>query len=1208
MAKNTKQIALIQHRRGKLSELPTQLNEAELGFATDTNELFIGNPNNPSLMERIDSNIFPYGNVQILTEFTENLKKITYTYKSNTDVIARLPIVVVGTTSNPVIVPNTSLYINSIEVNFEESSSISKIVEIINKTEGLNVKAFIHNNAFIGLITTGTEITLENGKTYGQGIVERLGFGSDNFYSVTSSLPPERTLQEVLDDYCSVKNFGAFGDGVADDSDAVFNAIVALNKAGDNPRYYRTLFFPAGTYNITSKTLPLPYGAYLKGEGIGRTIIKSIDYLNAIMATMDSNMNLGSVNEYGLNAETPKFITVEDMTIDVSSSMTSSLLLLSTCHNVTFRNVEFIGKDITNLVRISDNLNVSNSSHIIFDKCIFNTAESAIISYDSIEHLIVKNCIFKNVKNEAIILNPNENAKIINSIISENIFNNCSNTSKLIISLGENTEYVSVIHNKFDEEVTNFVSETKPYKTESSLNYTDILDATLSDKRILQFKFTQPIWQFIDYLMNPNGEYLLQAHYNSTIINDEESIKPVVNSLILEQGDDTNDNTVTLGGSNPIENVNINAGAYGDLHLGKNIDYTKYLGWEYDREYKVGTRLEQQNDKTLTVYECIKDHISSDTIRLDNVEYWQEIGTFTPSIVLNKDLNLNGSPIKDNVGNITFYTTNDNVLMIDNTNSVTPYAERIPPYLDAIPNVDYVNRIAQTTIRDTINYNILQQSPTNRKEIVYFDPYMYGDFINMNKISINVRRPYYPVTANINENTLVWKPQLKYYVGDIVKLYMDNPSIQEFEMYISTLQENVLNWVKYEYSNILKPTEDELDGDGEPLSSFGVDGNYAVTYGSSEENFVKTLFVKVAGNWYEVGSADWANLFNSYAVGQPNKTYTANSIVSIDSKEITLTGTTVDEAVTIINTAFADKTVVASNVNGALRLDKVKGKLVYNDIQFSAFESLGFPIDNNTSEFITIQPTLVSTVDATITPDNNIANSVWMKLSGEEYYYACTENHIASDSFEVDAGMTGQTIHWAEVYKKGINPETQEEFDIPDIKYVSIVASNNVDSHRLLFGRQIIDVAKRNINSVYEKDWVQGTEYNIGDRVAFKGRYYECLKAHTASSMYDLNTPDLWLAVAEEGYNYHFDFERNIYKLDDEGNIIPDDDFIVDYNFSGYTFYLELYDANGKLIPQFKIPNDDTSVDNNIQVNPSGYVLITINYVRGEQSENQTNP
>ena len=49
MAKNTKQIALIQHRRGKLSELPKQLNEGEFGIALDTNELFIGNPDNPAL-------------------------------------------------------------------------------------------------------------------------------------------------------------------------------------------------------------------------------------------------------------------------------------------------------------------------------------------------------------------------------------------------------------------------------------------------------------------------------------------------------------------------------------------------------------------------------------------------------------------------------------------------------------------------------------------------------------------------------------------------------------------------------------------------------------------------------------------------------------------------------------------------------------------------------------------------------------------------------------------------------------------------------------------------------------------------------------------------------------------------------------------------------------------------------------------------------
>ena len=49
MAKNTKQIALIQHRRGQLSELPTQLNEGEFGLALDTNKLFIGNSTNIKL-------------------------------------------------------------------------------------------------------------------------------------------------------------------------------------------------------------------------------------------------------------------------------------------------------------------------------------------------------------------------------------------------------------------------------------------------------------------------------------------------------------------------------------------------------------------------------------------------------------------------------------------------------------------------------------------------------------------------------------------------------------------------------------------------------------------------------------------------------------------------------------------------------------------------------------------------------------------------------------------------------------------------------------------------------------------------------------------------------------------------------------------------------------------------------------------------------
>lgn len=1198
MAKNTKQIALIQHRRGKLSELPTQLNEAEFGFSTDTNELFIGNPSNPALAERIKSNTFPYGNVQILTEFSENLKKITYTYKSNTDVIAKLPIVITGNVSQPVVAANTSLIINGTEIRFNETTALSGIVEKINSVDDLSVKAFVHNNTFIGFITTDTVITLEDGITYNKGIIERLGFGTDSFYTETSSLPPERTLQSVLDDYCSVKNYGAFGDGVSDDSSAIYNAIISLNKAGDNPRYYRTLFFPAGVYNVSSNAIPLPYGTHLKGEGIQRTVIKSVNYLNAIMVTMDSNMNLGTAIEYGLNAKLPEYITVEDLTIDVSNNMASSLLLLATCHNVTFRNVEFIGRDITDLVRISDNLNAKKSTHIVFEDCIFNTGEYAIESYNDIEHLVVKNCLFKNIKNEAIYLIPDNEFKIVNCLFDGNIFTNCSNLSDRVIMLGENTEYVSVVNSKFDEEITNFVSSIKPYETLSNLNYTDTLDATTNSKKLLQFKFTQPIWEFIDYLMNPNGEYLVKAHYNTTNINGVETVKPLTNGIIIEQGDETNNDTVTISGSNPIKDINISAGSYGNIHLGNNIAVTEYSDWEYDYQYKIGDKIQQKNENDIEIYECIKNHTSNDDILPSNQEYWTSLGTFNPSVVYDKPIDLNENYISDNSGNITFKLTNENIIAIDDSNSITSYSERAASNPNALANVEYVNTIAQTTVREIVNYDLIAETPTNSKELIYFDPKTYGDFVNMNRISINVRRPYYPLIENINENTLEWKSGLKYYSGDVVKVPLEDVLTTQFNLYISENNAGSLSWVEYPYNSILKPTEDNLDGDGEPLPSYGTNGDYAVVIGSEDEDYQKFLYTKIDNDWYEVGSTYWSNLFGSYAIGKPNTNNIANSIISIDGREIVLDGTTVDEAVDAINAVFTDGSVVASNYEGALKLEKVKGKLNYDDVQYGAFEEFGFPLNEETNLFECVQPKLIKTTNS-IQPNNDILNNIWMKVEAKNYYYACVQDNIASDSFEEDAGMTGQVIKWIEVFKQGKNPTTDEVIDLPDVKYVSIVASNNVDASRLLFLKNVIDVSKRDINSVYEKDWEIDTEYNVGDRVAFKNRYYECLKNHISSSMYDLNTEELWIAVAEQGYDYRFDFERNIYKINENGEIVLDDDFTIEYNFSGYTFYLEFYDKNGNIIPMFKVLDDPTKTDDMIQLSPSGYLSITINYVRG---------
>lgn len=68
------------------------------------------------------------------------------------------------------------------------------------------------------------------------------------------------TVSELSPNFVNVKSFGAVGDGVADDTQAIQNAIDALSSTG------RTIYFPAGTYRVVPATLKDWEGTPL-GEG-----------------------------------------------------------------------------------------------------------------------------------------------------------------------------------------------------------------------------------------------------------------------------------------------------------------------------------------------------------------------------------------------------------------------------------------------------------------------------------------------------------------------------------------------------------------------------------------------------------------------------------------------------------------------------------------------------------------------------------------------------------------------------------------------------------------------------------------------------------------------------------------------------------------------------------------------------------------------------
>jgi hypothetical protein len=82
----------------------------------------------------------------------------------------------------------------------------------------------------------------------------------------------QRTVLDKLRDVVSVKDFGAVGDGVADDTAAI-NAAIARAAATVGGAIGATVYFPPGTYLISS-TITMPNRVGLVGDNNRGTIIK----------------------------------------------------------------------------------------------------------------------------------------------------------------------------------------------------------------------------------------------------------------------------------------------------------------------------------------------------------------------------------------------------------------------------------------------------------------------------------------------------------------------------------------------------------------------------------------------------------------------------------------------------------------------------------------------------------------------------------------------------------------------------------------------------------------------------------------------------------------------------------------------------------------------------------------------------------------------
>jgi hypothetical protein len=123
--------------------------------------------------------------------------------------------------------------------------------------------------------------------------------------------PVSQSLQSRLDSYAVVTDFGATGDGVTDDTEAINRAFNQLYCVQTNSQVRRSLFFPAGTY-VISNTLLLPAYAKIYGEGADHTIIlfqvqnwaANTAYAEGVLVSNDNVAN-GPVGYYRAVAPVP---------------------------------------------------------------------------------------------------------------------------------------------------------------------------------------------------------------------------------------------------------------------------------------------------------------------------------------------------------------------------------------------------------------------------------------------------------------------------------------------------------------------------------------------------------------------------------------------------------------------------------------------------------------------------------------------------------------------------------------------------------------------------------------------------------------------------------------------------------------------------------------------------------------------------------------
>lgn len=310
-----------------------------------------------------------------------------------------------------------------------------------------------------------------------------------------------RSVQNKLDDFVSVADFGVVGTTATDSIDCsialqtaidhlfldmdVYNTATQYDTEG-SLRYNKKLFFPAGIYKI-GQTLKIPRDTVIIGEGIDKTIIEDITAGSGIFQTVDwkgrrsehseNNYDHGEFDALNTSSLTlsitgpgqPKNIRIEGMTLryTVSSPSNPNLALISLdcVDNAIIREVKFQGT-YTSLLNPAvgpgytgidiRGYNACTSENILIDKCQFEGLYYGVRSNYDTNNIVIQNNSFKystygtafSTTTNVVATNGPTYARIVNNkfqnIYNQGIFVGPNRNGAATFHVSENNSFIRV--------------------------------------------------------------------------------------------------------------------------------------------------------------------------------------------------------------------------------------------------------------------------------------------------------------------------------------------------------------------------------------------------------------------------------------------------------------------------------------------------------------------------------------------------------------------------------------------------------------------------------------------------------------------------------------------------------------------------------------------------------------------------------------------